>query len=76
MYLLMCSCVCNNSVKEDCSEVKCAKVIHDIFSKLRGLCDARDGLKQYRYRSRFTCNISVSCTELYMIPSVYYLVVI
>ena len=42
--------MCNNTVSEDCSEVKCAKVIHDIVSKLHGLCSAREGLKQYRYR--------------------------
>jgi len=39
----------NVAVGEDCSEVKCAKVLHDIFNKLRGLCCAREGLRQYRY---------------------------
>jgi len=43
-----CEIVCNNIVHEDCSEVKCAKVIHDIFDKLCGLCRARNGLRQYR----------------------------
>ena len=41
--------VYDGAVDKDCSEVKCAKVIHDIFDKLKGLCRARDGLTHYRY---------------------------
>jgi len=47
----------NNIVNEDCSEVKCAKVIHDMFDKLRGLSRARDGLRQFRYHYGYPSTI-------------------
>ena len=50
IYVKFVKSCCNDAVHEDFSEVKCAKVIHDMLDKLHGLCRARDGLRQYRYR--------------------------
>jgi len=56
--------MCNATVTEEFSEVKCAKVIHDIFNKLRGLCCARAGLKQYRYIQASDSNTCSTCSVM------------